>query len=49
MPSWLPAGKGKVLASILPWLDDGVVRWIQTESPRIAFQPYDWALACTVR
>lgn len=48
MPSWLPAAKKTVLASIMPWLDPEVVRWIDAAGPRIAFQPYDWALACRV-
>lgn len=49
MPAWRPAGKATVLAAIVPWLEADVVRWIETDRPRIAFQPYDWTLACAVR
>ncbi len=49
MPAWLPTGKRRVLRAITPWLDNGVSTWIANVEPKVAFQPYDWALACAVR
>lgn len=49
MPSWLPAGRRRVLAAITSWLEASPATWIAEHRPDVAFQPYDWSLACTVR
>jgi hypothetical protein len=49
MPTWRPIGGKHVAALLYPWLDPEVVRWTTDTSPRVAFQPYDWSLACAIR
>jgi hypothetical protein len=48
MPAWLPARTHRVLTAITPWLDDTVAAWVAAARPAVAYQPYDWALACAV-
>jgi len=48
MPTWLPATRRRIVVAITPWLDASVVSWIAETRPGVRFQPYDWALACTV-
>jgi len=43
MPSLLPAGKAAVRRSLIPWLGD------PDDAERIVYQPFDWALACSIR
>lgn len=49
MPSFLPASRRRVLGALVPWLDAGTARWIDSSNPRIEFQPYDWGIRCVVR
>lgn len=48
MPTFLPACRSSILASLLPWLDAGIGEWVELTSPRIEFQRYDWGLRCVV-
>jgi len=43
-PSWLPAGKRRLVAALADWLPAGA-----TEAPRVEFMAYDWGLGCAVR
>ena len=49
MPTFLPARRSSILASLLPWMDAGVGEWVELASPRIEFGRYDWGLRCAVR
>jgi hypothetical protein len=49
MPTWLPAGKKRLVGLLTPWLQPEIAEWAQDTLPQVAFQPYDWSLACTVR
>ncbi len=47
MPTWLPARRGALVRSLLPWLDEPA-GWLASGSASVAFQPYDWGLRCSV-
>lgn len=44
MPTLMPAGKGRILEAVRPWLPTDLAN-----RSRVEFQEYDWGLACTVR
>ena len=44
MPVFFPAGKRRVLEAVRPWLPEEL-----RSRNRLAFQEYDWGLACSVR
>lgn len=48
MPAWLPASRRAVATAIEPWLPTDVADWVRERRPSVAFQPYDWSLACAV-
>jgi len=48
MPTWLPAGKSSLVAALQPWLDADLTQWINESAPKVAFQSYDWSLACSI-
>ena len=48
MPTWIPASRRKVANALRPWLSDAATRVLDSRSPLIDFQPYDWGLRCTV-
>ena len=48
MPSWLPVPKARLLRSVQRWLPGEVASWAAETKPRIRFQPYDWALGCSI-
>ena len=49
MPTFIPVGKRRVAKALMPWLPDHHTRWLRSAQRNIAFQPYDWSLACSVR
>lgn len=49
MPTFLPARRSAILASITPWLDSDIGAWIEKKEPDVGFLPYDWSLRCVVR
>ena len=49
MPTLLPARKEAVADALGTWLDAATESWRLATGPTIAFQPYDWALACAIR
>ena len=49
MPTWLPARKQSLVNVLRRWLEGDLVRWIDESDPKVAFQSYDWSLACTIR
>lgn len=48
MPTWIPATKRSVLRAIHGWLSPEVAAWVEETDPDVAYQPYDWSLACAV-
>lgn len=48
MPTWLPAGRSSLVAALQPWLDSDLTAWIRESAPKVAFQSYDWSLACSI-
>ncbi len=48
MPTWLPSTPRRVALALTPWMADDLAGWVRAERPKIAFQPYDWGLGCTV-
>jgi hypothetical protein len=48
MPTWLPARTSHLVASLRPWLSAGATAWIDESHPTVAFQSYDWSLACSI-
>ncbi len=48
MPTWLPARRRALLASLAPWLTPSLAAWIAETRPGVGFQPYDWGLRCAV-
>ncbi len=48
MPAWIPARKKDIARALGPWLPDDVATWIAAADPQVAWQPYDWSLACRV-
>jgi hypothetical protein len=44
MPVFLPVGKKRVLEAVRPWLPEDLL-----SRNRVAFQDYEWGLACSVR
>ncbi len=48
MPTWLPAGRSRVVASLGPWLDPELRSWVEATRPKVRYQPYDWGLRCAV-
>lgn len=48
MPTWLPAPKRRLVRSLRRWLDGDLLRWVDATRPKVAFQPYDWSLACRI-
>jgi hypothetical protein len=49
MPNFLPASRRRIGAALARWLPEDVRRWFSTGPRTIAFQDYDWSLACSVR
>lgn len=49
MPGWIPPQKKKLLDILLRWAEPDVAAWATSSQPKITFQPYDWALGCSVR
>lgn len=47
MPTLLPVGKARVARALRRWLAPEVSE--RLDELRVAFQPYDWGLACSVR
>ncbi len=48
MPAWIPASPHRIADAIEHWVTDEVRSWMGTTHPTVAFQPYDWSLACSV-
>jgi len=48
MPSWLPPRRRHLQSAIEPWLPPEAVQWLASNRPRLAFQRYDFRLACSV-
>jgi hypothetical protein len=46
MPTWLPASKRAVATALGEWLDPAVRGRVDTAA--VAFQSYDWGLACSI-
>jgi hypothetical protein len=46
MPTWIPASRTAVASVVSEWLDPKLQAAAQEAS--IAFQPYDWGLACSI-
>lgn len=49
MPTFVPAGRRRVAFALAPWLPADQQQWLRAGNRRVAFQPYDWSLACSVR
>lgn len=49
MPTLWPARKSAIADALGRWLADDIESWRITAAPHVAFQPYDWSLACKVR
>ncbi|MGI9649072.1 MAG: DUF547 domain-containing protein [Acidimicrobiia bacterium] len=49
MPTILPAPRRRVASALRTWLPNDQQDWLRSGCRRIAFQPYDWSLACSVR
>jgi hypothetical protein len=49
MPTFLPASRRRIATSLGPWLPIDQREWLGSGRRRVAFQPYDWSLACSVR
>ena len=45
MPTLWPASKRQIGRALQPWLAPG----LKSQTAQVAFQPYDWSLACSVR
>jgi len=48
MPTWLPSRPAGVTRALRPWFDDDLDLWLEDAAPKVAFQPYDWSLACKI-
>lgn len=48
MPTLVPARKTSIAHAVRPWLESATQAWVAASQPAIAFQPYDWSLACAV-
>ncbi|CAN5339324.1 DUF547 domain-containing protein [soil metagenome] len=48
MPTLLPAAPRSILRALARWVDPGDAAWIETTTPDIGFQRYDWGLHCAV-
>lgn len=48
MPTLLPARKAAIADALGTWLPPDLEQWRLAAGPHIAFQPYDWSLACRV-
>lgn len=48
MPTLLPARKAAIADALGRWLPASTEEWRITRGPKIAFQPYDWSLACSI-
>jgi len=49
MPTLLPARKAAIADALGRWLPAEVEEWRISSGPQVAFQPYDWSLACSIR
>ena len=49
MPTLLPSRRASVARAIAEWLPPETRAWVVEELPTVRFQPYDWALGCSVR
>ena len=49
MPSFLPVSRRRVARALVPWLPDDIRSWYLSGSRPVAFDEYDWSLACSVR
>jgi hypothetical protein len=49
MPTFLPAGRSRVLDALRQWMPPELAEWVTTARPAVGFQDYDWGLACAVR
>ncbi len=48
MPTLLPARKSRLIDALARWFPDEIEQWRLNEAPKLAFQSYDWSLACTI-
>ena len=48
MPTLMPAARGAVARASARWMDPDSRRWVESNQPKVEFQPYDWALGCSV-
>jgi hypothetical protein len=48
MPTWLPAGRKRLVRVLARWFDAETREWQEREKPKLSFHPYDWELACSV-
>lgn len=48
MPTYLPASHRNLRRALLGWLPPELAAWTGRSRPRVAFQPYDYGLACAV-
>ncbi len=48
MPTMLPARRRSVASAVAEWMDPTEASWVAEAEPRVAFQPYDWALSCAI-
>jgi len=49
MPTVLPSRKTTIADALGRWLSPALEEWRIAAGPSIAFQPYDWSLACSIR
>jgi hypothetical protein len=46
MPTWIPASKRNVATAVSEWLEPSLQ--VAARGASIAYQPYDWGLACSI-
>lgn len=49
MPAFLPVSKERTAGALVQWMEPDLATWVREDTPPVSFQPYDWALACSVR
>ena len=48
MPTWIPARKEALSRIVAGWLTEADAGWVIDSSPKVAYVPYDWGLACSI-
>ncbi|NNF09093.1 MAG: DUF547 domain-containing protein, partial [Acidimicrobiia bacterium] len=49
MPALIPARRSLIARAVTPWLPVHQQQWLRQSKRSIAFQDYDWSVACSVR